>query len=171
MTMEKKKRPATALIVLAVILLIAGTGFGVLQIVNGIRSHSNLPSEELIHSMEEYLKLMEELEVLLGDPEKLKSMDADSYLDSKLQNCDLTGYQEQEIRELYRDSFEKAEGSYLDRELAMNALTREIIYYRQSIPNPGQAQQYMRNMLLIGIGAILLPLVLFVIVIRREIWH
>lgn len=171
MMMEKKKRPGIAVIVLVVILLISGTGFGVLQIANGVRAYGNIPSDELIHSMEEYLKLMEDLEDILEDSENLTSIDADSYLDSKLQNSDLTGYQEWEIRELYKDTLAKAEGSYLDRELAMNALTREIIYYRQSIPNPDQAQVYMRNMLLIGGGAILLPQVLFVIVIRKEIWH
>lgn len=165
--MENKKRPGIAAIVLAIILLVSGTGFGILQIANGVRAYWNTSSEDQIHRMEDYLHLMENLEEIL-DTSSLESEDVDPYLDSKLQNYDLTGSQEKEIRKLYKEILEKAEGSHVDRELAANSLTREIIYYRQTIPNPEQGSRYMMNTLLIGIGSILLSLVIFIVLIKKR---
>lgn len=167
MKMKTHKRSGIA-VVLAFLILISGTAFGVLQIVNGVRAYGELPSDKQIHHMEEYLELMENLQELLEDQETLEAIDVDSYLDGKLQSSDLTGYQEQDIRKFYKDILAKAEGSYLDRELARNSLIREIIYYRQSIPNPGQTRVYMRNMLILGGGAILISLVLFLVLIRKR---
>lgn len=164
--MTNQRKPRIGTIILAFILLIAGIGFGALQIANGVRAYGNVPSDDEIHRMEEYLELMENLEEIL-DTSSMGSADADRYLDGKLQNYDLTRSQEQAIRELYRDTLEKAEGNYLDQELAMNALTREIIYYRQSIPNPAQARSYMIRTLLIGGGAILLSLVVFTVLMKK----
>ena len=166
--MANQKKPRIGAIVLACIILIVGVGFGALQIANGLRAYGNMPSDAEIHRQEEYLELMEHLEELLDDSEALDSTDVDRYLDSKLQNYDLTRSQEQDIRELYKETLEKAEESHLDQELAMNSLTREIIYYSQRIPNPDQVHMYMMRSLIIGGVSILLSLVIFVVLTKKR---
>ena len=165
--MENKKRPGIVAIVLAIILLISGTGFGILQIANGVRAYGNIPSADHIHRMEAYLELMENLEKIL-DTSSLRSADADQYLDNKLQGYDLTRSQERDIRELYKEILEKAEGSQLDQELAMNSLSREIISYRQTISSPEQVRAYLIRTLIIGGVSILLSLVVFTVLIKKR---
>ena len=166
--MTNQKKPSIGAIVLACIILIVGVGFGALQIANGLRAYGNMPSDGEIHRQEEYLELMEHLQELLDAPEVLKSADVDPYLDGKLQNYDLTRSQEQDIRELYKETLEKAEESRLDQEMAMNSLTREIIYYSQRIPNPEQVRMYMMRSLIIGGVSILLSLVIFMVLTKKR---
>ncbi len=166
--MTNQKKPSIGAIVLACIILIVGVGFGALQIANGLRAYGNMPSDGEIHRQEEYLELMEHLQELLDAPEVLKSADVDPYLDGKLQNYDLTRSQEQDIRELYKETLEKAEESRLDQEMAMNSLTREIIYYSQRIPNPEQVRMYMMRSLIIGVVSILLSLVIFMVLTKKR---
>lgn len=165
--MENKKRPSIVAIVLAIILLVSGTGFGILQITNGVRTYGNIPSADHMHRVESYLELMEDLEKIL-DSSTLESADVDQYLDNKLQNYDLTRSQEKEIRKFYKEILEQAEGSYVDQELAMNALSREIIYYRQTISNPEQIRAYMIRTLVIGGVSILLSLLVFTVLIKKR---
>ena len=165
--MTNQKKPRIGTLILAFVILIAGVGFGALQITNGVRAYGNVPSADEIHRMEEYLELMEDLEEIL-DASSLGSADADRYLDSKLQNYDLTRSQEQDIREFYKEILEKSEGDYVDRELAMNSLTREIIYCRQNIPNPAQVRSYMIRTLILGGGVSLLSLVVFAVLIKKS---
>lgn len=166
--MANQKKPRIGAIVLACIILIVGVGFGALQIANGLRAYGNIPSDAEIHRQEEYLELMEHLEELLDAPEVMDSEDVDCYLDSKLQNYDLTRSQEQDIRELYKETLEKAEESHLDQELAMNSLTREIIHYSQRIPNPEQVRMYMMRSMIIGGVSILLSLVIFMVLTKKR---
>ena len=165
--MTNQKKPRIGTIILAFILLIAGVGFGALQITNGVRAYGNVPSDEEIHRMEEYLELMEDLEEIL-DASRLEASGVDSYLDEKLQNYDLTRSQERDIREFYKEILESSEGDYVDRELARNSLTREIIYYRQTIPNPAQVRGYMIRTLVLGGGVSLLSLVVFAVLIKKS---
>lgn len=164
--MTNQKKPRIGATILAFVILIAGVGFGILQIANGVRAYGNVPSADEIQRMEEYLELMDDLEEIL-DASSLGAADADRYLDSKLQNYDLTRSQEQDIREFYKEILEKSEGDYVDRELAMNSLTREIIYYRQNIPNPAQVRGYMIRTLVLGSGVSLLSLVVFAVLIKK----
>ena len=164
--MTNQKKPRIGATILAFVILIAGVGFGILQIANGVRAYGNVPSADEIQRMEEYLELMDDLEEIL-DASSLGAADADRYLDSKLQNYDLTRSQEQDIREFYKEILEKSEGDYVDRELAINSLTREIIYYRQNIPNPAQVRGYMIRTLVLGSGVSLLSLVVFAVLIKK----
>ena len=166
--MANQKKPRIGAIVLACIILIVGVGFGALQISNGLRAYGNMPSDGEIHRQEEYLELMEHLEELLDAPEVMDSADVDPYLDSKLQSYDLTRSQEQDIRELYKETLEKAEEGRLEQEMAMNSLTREIIYYSQRIPNPQQVRMYMMRSLIIGGVSILLSLVIFMVLTKKH---
>lgn len=166
--MANQKKPRIGAIVLACIILIVGVGFGALQIANGLRAYGNMPSDGEIHRQEEYLELMEHLQELLDAPEVMDSSDVDPYLDSKLQSYDLTRSQEQDIRELYKETLEKAEEGRLEQEMAMNSLTREIIYYSQRIPSPQQVRMYMMRSLIIGGVSILLSLVVFVVLTKKR---
>lgn len=156
--MTTEKKPRIGILILAFVILIAGGSFGLVNMANGVRAYKYRATESQIQQMESYLELMENLEDILRDSSSPETFDADSYLDRQLQNYHLTQAQERDIRELYAETIQKASGSILDREMAMNSLTREIIYYRQTIPNPAHSLVYMRNMLIIGGGSLLLSL-------------
>lgn len=164
--MESKKRSGIGTMVLAVIILFLGVGFGVLSISISVSAYPELPSNKEIRSMEEYLELMEDLEELLDDPAELETMDIENYLDGKLHDNKLTRAQERDIRELYDDVLAEADGDSADQEMAQNSLTREIVYYRQQIPNPDQVRSNMRNTLLMGSASIVLSLVLFIVLMK-----
>ena len=165
--MESKKHSGIGSIILAVMILVLGVGFGVLRISTSVSAYSELPSSKEIRRMEEYLELMEDLEELLDDPAELETMDIENYLDSRLQDSKLSRAQERDIRELYDDVLADAAGDAVDQEIAQNSLTREIVYYREQIPNPEQIRSNMRNTLLMGGAAIVLSLVLFIVLIKK----
>ena len=164
--MENKNHTGIGSMILAVLFLVFGVGFGALTIFKGISAYNDLPSDKDIYRMEEYLELMEDLDDLLDDPAKYETLDVDSYLDRQLRGTDLTRTQEREIRELYEDTLARAKGDSVEQELAQNSLVREIVSYRQQIPNPDQARLIIRNALLIGGTSILLSLLLFVILMK-----
>ena len=164
--MGNKNHKGIGSMILAVLFLVFGVGFGAQRIAIGLRFYGNMPSDGEIHRMEEYLELMEDLDDLLDDPAKYKTLDVDSYLDRQLRGTDLTRTQEREIRELYEDTLASAKGGAVQQELAQNHLLREIVFYRQQIPDPDQLHLIIRNDLLIGGTSILLSLLLFVILMK-----
>ena len=166
--MTTEKKPNIGIMILAFVILIAGGSFGLVNMANGVRVYKDRATESQIQQMESYLELMWDLEDILADSPSLESFDADSYLDRKLQNYDLTQSQERNIRELYAETIQKASGSALDWDMAMNSLTREIIYYRQTIPNPAHDVSYLRNMLIIGGGSLLLSLAIFAGLMKKS---
>ena len=165
--MESKKHSGIGSIILAVMILVLGVGFGVPRISTSVSAYSELPSSKEIRRMEEYLELMEDLEELLDDPAELETMDIENYLDSRLQDSKLTRAQERDIRELYDDVLADAAGDAVDQEVAQNFLIREITFYREHIPNPEQIRSFTRNTLLMGGAAIVLSLVLFIVLIKK----
>lgn len=165
--MENKKRSGIGSMILAVIILVLGVGFGMQRILVSVSAYSELPSNKEIRGMEEYLELMEDLEELLDDPSEFETMNVEDYLDDKLEDSKLTSSQERDIRELYDDMLAEAAGGSMDQEMAQNSLTREIVYYRQQIPNPEQTRIHMRNMLNMGSVSIVLSLVLFIVLMKK----
>ena len=165
--MENKKRSGIGSMILAVIILVLGVGFGMQRILVSVSAYSELPSNKEIRGMEEYLELMEDLEELLDDPSEFETMNVEDYLDDKLEDSKLTSSQERDIRELYDDMLAEGAGGSMDQEMAQNSLTREIVYYRQQIPNPEQTRIHMRNMLIMGSVSIVLSLVLFIVLMKK----
>ena len=165
--MENKKRSGIGSMILAVIILVLGVGFGMQRILVSVSAYSELPSNKKIRGMEEYLELMEDLEELLDDPSEFETMNVEDYLDDKLEDSKLTSSQERDIRELYDDMLAEAAGGSMDQEMAQNSLTREIVYYRQQIPNPEQTRIHMRNMLIMGSVSIVLSLVLLIVLMKK----
>ena len=164
--MESKKHSGIGSIILAVMILVLGVGFGVQRISISVSAYSELPSSKEIRRMEEYLELMEDLEELLDDPAELETMDIENYLDSRLQDSKLTRAQERDIRELYDDMLAEAAGDAVDQEIAQTSLIREIGYYKQQIPTE-QTRIHMINMLIMGSVSIVLSLVLFIVLMKK----
>lgn len=164
--MESKKHSGIGSIILAVMILVLGVGFGVPRISTSVSAYSELPSSKEIRRMEEYLELMEDLEELLDDPAEFETMDVEDYLDDKLEDSKLTRAQERDIRELYDDMLAEAAGDAVDQEIAQNSLIREIGYYKQQIPTE-QTRIHMINMLIMGSVSIVLSLVLFIVLMKK----